>query len=105
MERFETGLLAPYRACGLICSEIPPAYLPLTNTPIQGELQCIINNVVCIYSINPFRLNFVVTDKLEKNASLVASNKKYLFVIVYKTIFLYKHSEQKQKVFYFLIIL
>lgn len=100
MQRFETGLLAPYRACGLICSDVPPAYLPLKNSLSQGELQCSIDNVVCIYSINPFRLNFVVTDGLEKNASLVASNNKYLFVVVDNVIYIYRHIDQKQRVFF-----
>lgn len=93
MKHSEAGVLAVYRAFGLICSEVQPVYHPALDIPTQGELYCPVDNVVCVYTVKPFRLRSITNPLKEKIKFIVKSN-AFLFAVCEQFIALFKQKDE-----------
>lgn len=91
MQRHETNLLAPYKALGQVCSGIPPAYLPLPQTKTYGEVCCAVENVVCLYTMTPLRLQWITSPMLD-TVTVVARDRTRIYAAVGSNIAVIKRN-------------
>ncbi|KAH7729523.1 Utp21 specific WD40 associated domain containing protein [Aphelenchoides avenae] len=96
MQRHETNLLAPYKALGQVCSGIPPAYLPLPQTKTYGEVCCAVENVVCLYTMTPLRLQWITSPMLDV-VTVVARDRTRIYAAVGSNIAVIKRNRMVER--------
>ena len=78
MDRRPSRLFHPYKALGLICTEVPFVVRPLPKQRISTVL-CAVGNVVHQYNAQTLRL-ISVSEPLDSRINVIACDRLYVYV-------------------------
>uniref|UniRef100_A0A7E4UZN6 Utp21 domain-containing protein n=1 Tax=Panagrellus redivivus TaxID=6233 RepID=A0A7E4UZN6_PANRE len=97
MNQKPSNLFTPYKALGLVCSEIPPTYQSVLKQKRLGDVNAAIGNVFVTYRMQPFR-RYLVSDALPKPITVLTKDKAFVFAAFGAKIGVFKNNQKLVKV-------
>ena len=92
MNHQATSIFTPYKALGLVCSDVPPKFQSLPKEKRIGDVSAAIGNVFVTYRMQPFR-RYKVSGPLPKPITVLEKDKAFVFAAYDNIIGVFRHNQ------------